>query len=74
MPCSHDPQIFSDRILAVLNDERDQASLPKTDAPLLFGIITALVFNVRQTQHLVQDGKVNLPSLQHLLPFRFIPA
>ena len=37
-------------------------------------IITPLVFNVGKTQHLVQDGKVNLPSLQHLLSFRFIPA
>src|SRR5439155_26275642 len=74
MPCGHHPQIFSGSIVAVLNDEREQASLPKTDDPILFGIITPLVFNIRQTQHLVQDGKVNLPSLQHLLAFRFIPA
>src|SRR5215471_1704372 len=74
MPCGHDPQIFSDSIPAVFNDERDQASLPKTDDPILFGIITPLVFNIRKTQHLVQDGKVNLPSLPYLLSFRFIPA
>src|SRR5919204_190698 len=64
MPCGHDPQIFCNSILAVLNDEREQASLPKTDDPILFGIITPLVFNVRQTQHLVEDGKVNLAPPQ----------
>src|SRR5215831_11253032 len=63
MPCGHDPQIFSDHILAVLHDERDQAPLSKPDDPILCGIITPLVFYVRQSQHIVQDGKVNLPSL-----------
>src|SRR5262249_45521671 len=74
MPCRHDPQIVSDRILAVLHNERDQASLPKTNHPLLFALITTLVFNVGRPLHLVLDGNVELSSLSHLLSFRCIPA
>jgi len=46
MPCGYDPQIVSESILAILHDESDQASLHKTDNPVLLWIITALVFDV----------------------------
>jgi hypothetical protein len=49
MPCGDHPHIFLDGILALLSDESNQASPYKTNDPILFWIIIALVFYVPET-------------------------
>jgi hypothetical protein len=48
MPGGDHPHVFPDGILAILSDESNQASPHKTDDPILFWVIIALVFYVRE--------------------------
>src|SRR6266446_6376932 len=46
----------------------------KANQTILLRGVVALIFHVRQTEQFCELRKVNLASLQNLLPFRFIPS
>ena len=73
MPCSDDPHVFAHGIVAILDDEGDQPSLHKADDAILLWIITALVFDVGETQQLVEQSQVNVTSPQDFLSFCVSP-
>jgi len=47
--------------VALLHDESDQAALRKPNEAILFGIITALIFDVWEAQEMVEVSKIDLP-------------
>jgi hypothetical protein len=74
MPGRDHPEDFSKSILAILHDDRDESPTDKANEAVLFWIVVALVFHIRQGEQLVELGKINVAPLEDLLPFCFIPS
>ena len=72
MPGRDHPEDFSQGIFAILHNERHQPPTNKANEAVLFRIVVALIFHIGQGEQVVELGKVNMASLEDLLPFRFI--
>jgi len=74
MPCRDDPYAVPQGILSRFDNERDQLSTDKANQAVVCRVVAPLIFDIRETEQLVQVRKINLAPLQDLLSLGFIPS